>query len=78
MENIKNVINEGMEEAVKVVEAVPVKSRTGLKIAGIAAGVLTVGFAGYKGIQAIKAKRQAKKEQEEIENTCEPTEPVED
>lgn len=78
MENITNEIVENMDEVVTVVEMTPVKTRSGLKVAGGAAAVLAVGYGIYKGAKWLKAKRKAKKEQEEIEANCEPCEVCED
>lgn len=71
MENITNEVMDTMEEVVTVVEMTPVKTRSGLKVAGAAAGVLAVGFGIYKGAKWVHGKIKAKKEQKEIEATCE-------
>lgn len=78
MENITEVIVDEMGEVATVVEMTPVKTGSGLKVAGGAAALFAVGFGIYKGVKWIKAKKQAKKEQEEIEANCEPCEDYED
>ena len=78
MNEIKEVMENEIDEVIFVAEKITPKSHKGLKVVSGVAAMFAVGFAAYKGIKYRQAKKKAQKEQEDFETDVVTEETVED
>lgn len=79
MNETMEIMKDEMDEVMFVAESITPKTNKGLKVVGVTAGVLAVGYGIYKGAKWIGGKIKAKKGQEEATENNEPTtEDIED
>lgn len=70
------IMNNEMDEVIEVAETIVPKTNNGLKVAGVAAGALAVGYGLYKGGKWVVNKIKAKKAKDDVEEDVEATEEV--